>query len=138
MRVNQVIAHAAVWKAINGGSLQKLDGTIDCVDCGKPARDYEHRDYLKPLDVEPVCRSCNCYRGEALNAGDIVIQADVDKSDWHEKTQTMLANTEISIPVIAKATGLQDRWLRLLKADKLRDPGINKCWKVYNYLLRRK
>jgi hypothetical protein len=24
---------------------------------------YEHRDYTKPLQVEPVCRSCNALRG---------------------------------------------------------------------------
>lgn len=28
-----------------------------CVDCGKPAQCYGHRDYSKPLDVEPVCKA---------------------------------------------------------------------------------
>lgn len=36
-----------------------------CVDCGEQARDYDHRDYQKPLTVEPVCRSCNLRRGPA-------------------------------------------------------------------------
>lgn len=36
---------------------------LACVDCGKPARDYDHRDYTKPLEVEPTCRSCNRLRG---------------------------------------------------------------------------
>lgn len=36
---------------------------FDCVDCGKPATDYEHRDYTKPLEVVPTCRSCNLRRG---------------------------------------------------------------------------
>lgn len=52
------------------GALKKarLDGKIDsptnhlCVDCGKPAYCWDHRDYMKPLDVEPVCRSCNAKR----------------------------------------------------------------------------
>jgi hypothetical protein len=39
-----------------------------CADCGKPARDYEHRDYTKPLDVQPVCRSCNVKRGPAFDS----------------------------------------------------------------------
>jgi len=26
-----------------------------CVDCGKDAKAYEHRDYTKPIDVVPVC-----------------------------------------------------------------------------------
>lgn len=36
-----------------------------CVDCGKKARDWDHRDYKKPYDVEAVCRSCNQKRGPA-------------------------------------------------------------------------
>lgn len=55
----------AVSRAIKKGDLPKLDGTIACVDCGKPACDYDHRDYSKPLQVEPVCRSCNLLRGPA-------------------------------------------------------------------------
>lgn len=37
-----------------------------CVDCGRPADRWDHRDYRKPLEVEPVCRSCNWYRARAL------------------------------------------------------------------------
>jgi hypothetical protein len=36
-----------------------------CVDCGKPAYGYDHRDYTKPLAIEPVCRSHNALRGVA-------------------------------------------------------------------------
>ncbi len=36
-----------------------------CRDCGAQAEVYDHRDYSKPLDVEPVCRSCNAHRGPA-------------------------------------------------------------------------
>ena len=39
-----------------------------CVDCGKKACCYDHRDYEKPLDVAPVCKSCNTRRGCAINA----------------------------------------------------------------------
>jgi hypothetical protein len=39
-----------------------------CVDCGNPAEVYEHRDYGRPLDVEPVCRDCNRLRGSARPA----------------------------------------------------------------------
>jgi len=34
-----------------------------CVDCGDPATEYEHRDYRRYMDVEPVCDSCNKRRG---------------------------------------------------------------------------
>jgi len=37
-----------------------------CVDCGAQALDWDHRDYTKPLEVEPVCRACNLKRGPAL------------------------------------------------------------------------
>ena len=38
-----------------------------CVDCERPATVYDHRDYSKPLAVEPVCRSCNVMRGPAAH-----------------------------------------------------------------------
>ena len=53
--------------AVKSGILDKLDGSINCVDCGNPATEYEHRDYMKPLDVDPVCHKCNIKRGPALN-----------------------------------------------------------------------
>lgn len=36
-----------------------------CTDCNLRASEYEHRNYSRPLDVEPVCRSCNRRRGPA-------------------------------------------------------------------------
>lgn len=36
-----------------------------CVDCGKQAQRWDHRDYYKPLAVEPVCQGCNWKRGGA-------------------------------------------------------------------------
>ena len=57
-------ASALVMRAIKLGDLPSLGGVL-CFDCGAPATDYDHRDYTKPLDVDPVCRSCNCLRGPA-------------------------------------------------------------------------
>ena len=59
-------AQAAVQQARHNGRLPMLDGKIRCVDCGQPAEVYDHRDYRKPLTVDPVCRSCDQIRGEAL------------------------------------------------------------------------
>jgi hypothetical protein len=42
--------------------------TLTCTDCAKPASEYEHRDYTKPLDVVPICRSCNLKRGRAYDS----------------------------------------------------------------------
>jgi len=38
-----------------------------CVDCGANAVCYDHRDWQKPLEVVPVCRSCNNRRKQAKN-----------------------------------------------------------------------
>ena len=43
-----------------------LPTDFPCVDCGKPAKCYEHRDYSKPLDVVPVCIHCNKVRGRGI------------------------------------------------------------------------
>ena len=54
-----------VSKAIARGDLEK-PALFKCEDCGKRASEYDHRDYNKPLDVVPVCRSCNHWRGPAI------------------------------------------------------------------------
>lgn len=58
-------AISAVAKAVAKGLLPRAS-QFACLDCGKPASQYDHRDYTKPLDVQPVCRSCNVIRGPAL------------------------------------------------------------------------
>lgn len=57
-------AQSAVQQAMRDGLLPR-PRTLRCADCGCPAVEYEHRDYNKPLDVEPICRSCNLRRGPA-------------------------------------------------------------------------
>jgi hypothetical protein len=56
-------ASKAVARAVRAGLLPRLDGSISCVDCGKPAEAYDHRDYTEPLVVSPVCTRCNVLRG---------------------------------------------------------------------------
>ena len=58
-------ASITLRQAIFRGELPHPKSMI-CVDCGKPAFDYDHRDYTKPLEADPVCRSCNQMRGPAL------------------------------------------------------------------------
>lgn len=59
-------AGSAVSAAVGKGFLSPASDHA-CVDCGRPAKEYDHRDYLKPLKVEPVCRTCNKKRGYAIN-----------------------------------------------------------------------
>ena len=55
-------AHHAVKKEVDAGRLPQVT-TLLCVDCGKQAFCYDHRDYRRPLDVDPVCKSCDVKRG---------------------------------------------------------------------------
>jgi len=57
-------ASALISKLIKAGKLQRADSHL-CVDCEKPAYDYDHRDYRNLLEVQPVCRKCNQRRGPA-------------------------------------------------------------------------
>lgn len=59
-------AHAMVRAAIGRGLLPNLkSGEYACADCSEVACIYEHRDYSRPLDVTPVCATCNNRRGTA-------------------------------------------------------------------------
>lgn len=58
-------AHRIVAAAIRVGFLPHPT-SCKCADCGMQATEYDHRDYNKPLEVEPVCRSCNFARGPAI------------------------------------------------------------------------
>lgn len=61
------LAHRYVTAAIYHGDLPRLDGSVACVDCGRAAEEYDHRDYKKPMEVEPVCKACNAARGPGLH-----------------------------------------------------------------------
>lgn len=63
----QAFCHSAVSRAVKAGVLPDLScGEYACTDCGAVACQYDHRDYARPLDVEPVCRGCNYRRGSAV------------------------------------------------------------------------
>lgn len=56
-----------VKRAVDRGLLPNLKvAKLTCVDCGiNPATEYDHREYARPLDVSPVCLSCNLRRPPA-------------------------------------------------------------------------
>lgn len=53
-----------VGEAIRAGEIPH-PSTLQCADCGRPAEQYDHRDYSLPLSVDPVCRKHNIRRGRA-------------------------------------------------------------------------
>jgi hypothetical protein len=63
----QAIARRAVFLQVKNGALPRVK-TMVCVDCGAQAEAYDHREYSKPLDVEPVCHVCNHKRGPAVDS----------------------------------------------------------------------
>ena len=52
----------ALYYALKVGAIKPARGQI-CVDCGRAATVLEHRDYCRPLDVDPTCHRCNMRRG---------------------------------------------------------------------------
>ena len=38
---------------------------VKCSDCEKRATCWDHRDYMRPDDVDPVCAGCNLKRAYA-------------------------------------------------------------------------
>ena len=55
-------ASSLLQREIRAGRIRPAK-EFQCVDCGVPAQAYDHRDYSKPLDVQPVCNGCNVRRG---------------------------------------------------------------------------
>ena len=57
-RLQKGRCHKAVSKAVTTGQMPAAK-ELQCTRCANPAKDYHHEDYTKPLNVEPLCRSCH-------------------------------------------------------------------------------
>jgi hypothetical protein len=67
-KVVKRIRRSAVNQVANAIQYQGFPhpGGFTCVDCQSwPAQFYDHRSYAEPLNVDPVCGSCNRARGPA-------------------------------------------------------------------------
>jgi hypothetical protein len=82
LRQQRRAARCILTMAIKAGFIRSHHGQ-QCVDCGAPAIGLEHREYSRPLDVEPICNSCNFRRGPAklLRANDPPLSASVATTD---------------------------------------------------------
>lgn len=124
-------AHAAVSAAIKKGLLEPVTEFV-CSDCDNDATDYDHRDYGKPLDVDPVCRSCNRRRGMALpkrwnpeEAAKFARCQVMKAVDWRMATSPDLTRDEcqkwhVHHWVIARKTALA-HWVASRQVFRLRD-----------------
>jgi hypothetical protein len=80
-------AHWLVHQAVLRGELPP-PVTLACVDCGRQAAEYDHRDYEQPLVVVAVCRRCNRRRGFGLPLA----------PRWRERRAKLLAGAVIVPP----------------------------------------
>ena len=67
-------ARMKVKYAIRKGDIPKAT-TCMCADCEKPAREYHHPDYDKPLWVVPLCKACHVRRHASQVQGEVLGQA---------------------------------------------------------------
>lgn len=65
------VVQALIYKSIKQHGMPSAKSFF-CVDCGNQAIDYDHRRYKSPLEVVPVCRSCNLRRGPAIDVKEFV------------------------------------------------------------------
>jgi len=74
----------AVCHAFAQSTVPTLSGItpISCVDCGDQAQCYDHRDYLAPFAVEPVCQACNARRGMAVGTFTNHPEYWLEKFNW--------------------------------------------------------
>lgn len=73
------LARVKVRHAIARGTLNDLrKNYVQCVDCGDRATVHEHRDYTRPLMVEPTCKSCNSRRRTAYPHPTLPFQPNQD------------------------------------------------------------
>ena len=66
-------ASTLAMRAVKDGRLPRADSQ-QCADCGGAAAVYDHRNYCKPLDVSPVCDSCNYRRGPAELSPVVIVE----------------------------------------------------------------
>lgn len=84
-------AAQAVFNAKKAGLLAPATA-FKCADCDQPAECYDHRDYGRPLDVDPVCRSCNAMRGSALPINPFVVSFLILANEYHTTDKPTSAN----------------------------------------------
>lgn len=82
----QLYQSSCAWRvtaAIKRGDIPPIKGQ-QCAhgECRDEAIVYDHRDYTKPLEVTPVCRSCNALLGAAKLDLDAVRQHLMSDPDF--------------------------------------------------------
>jgi len=77
----------------------------NCMDCGEPATQWDHRDYFKPLDVDPVCQPCNMKRGQGFPPSNKVRFQATDKKSRHFDMR-LTPQEMLALEALAKRAGM--------------------------------
>ena len=101
-RLQRTAIHS-VHKAIKNGSLPPLNGQVQCADCAKEATEYDHRNYYKPLQVSPVCRSCNLKRG--VGYPPIIYREKLPPKQMDFIGLNLEATVKLKLKALAKVSG---------------------------------
>lgn len=95
-------AQRQVSASIRDGLLPR-PRTLRCVDCNGEAVEYEHRDYNRPLTVEPICRGCNFRRGPAVpRKGSVELLLAHGRIPYRSVRATRLLFTRMGRPDVAE------------------------------------
>lgn len=81
------IAHRRIKHLIKEGRMETHLGRA-CVDCGAPAVFHDIRNYSKPEEGVPICKSCNTLRGSGILGEHFAARAPQSRKwvRWTEKT----------------------------------------------------
>lgn len=125
----QALASSKVQNAIAHGLLPRVrrsgeSAPVRCVDCGLKAQHYDHRDYLEPLVVEPVCGSCNHRRGFASDTFSKHPEYWVD-AGWRNRAQSKAGRRPSGKVLTLRPMRLDDDVWRALQAMKSEYKTIN-------------
>lgn len=99
--------------AVKKGLLPNVK-TLSCVDCGAQATEWEHRDYSKPLEVEPTCRRCNRLRGPGLIPGMALPPKPQKRSD----TRLLIHLAKSHIPSAVRLSAIGGKKAEQVNASK--------------------
>ena len=121
----------ARWSAAkSAGLVPKIEGQF-CVDCGADAVDYDHRNYVRYMDVDAVCRSCHVKRGPGnpiMGSGDIEVSWYVGNTPRYSVSVFIDEETQAALDRLVTHSGILPREIlrKIIRTEAKR----KKVWNV--------
>ncbi len=86
----------AVRSAVLSGRLPH-PSFLRCADCDADAQCYDHRDYRRPLDVWPVCYSCDAKRGSGFPYDGADMHWNARRLETAQRIRAMIASEKAQL-----------------------------------------